>query len=188
MTRVICVAPLIDSARLFMQSELGWEIEERDELGSDADAAVAIVEAAPLGQARARCLAGAAADRLGARRAGQRRSRRGDGARDSGRARARSQCGVRRRVHDRRDDRAAPPHRLHPRARATPRADRGSSGAGAAPRRRHLAARGQHGDGALSGIQGARSALDDARAARPRRDRRERRRPRKCARRAGDRP
>ena len=50
MTRVICVAPLIDSARLFMQSELGWEIEERDELGSDADAAVAIVEAAPLGQ------------------------------------------------------------------------------------------------------------------------------------------
>ena len=113
MTRVICVAPLIDSARLFMQSELGWEIEERDELGSDADAAVAIVEAAPLGQARARCLAGATADRLGARRAGQRRPRRGDGARDSRRARARSQCGVRRRVHDRRDDRAAPPHRLH---------------------------------------------------------------------------
>ena len=34
MTRVICVAPLIDSARLFMQSELGWEIEERDELGA----------------------------------------------------------------------------------------------------------------------------------------------------------
>ena len=51
MTRVICVAPLIDSARLFMQSELGWEIEERDELVADADAAVAIVEAAPLGQA-----------------------------------------------------------------------------------------------------------------------------------------
>jgi D-3-phosphoglycerate dehydrogenase len=51
MTRVICVAPLIDSARLFMQSELGWQIEERDELGADGDATVAIVEAAPLGQA-----------------------------------------------------------------------------------------------------------------------------------------
>jgi len=43
MTRVICVAPLIDSARLFMQSELGWEIDERDELGADSEAAVAIV-------------------------------------------------------------------------------------------------------------------------------------------------
>jgi phosphoglycerate dehydrogenase-like enzyme len=52
MTRVICVAPLIDSARLFMQSELGWEIDERDELGADSEAAVAIVEAAPLGQAQ----------------------------------------------------------------------------------------------------------------------------------------
>jgi D-3-phosphoglycerate dehydrogenase len=51
MKRVICVAPLIESARLFMQSELGWQIEERADLGADAEATVAIVEAAPLGQA-----------------------------------------------------------------------------------------------------------------------------------------
>jgi D-3-phosphoglycerate dehydrogenase len=57
-TRVICVAPLIDSARLFMQSELGWQIEERDDLGTDADATVAIVEVAPLGRAELEALPG----------------------------------------------------------------------------------------------------------------------------------
>jgi D-3-phosphoglycerate dehydrogenase len=58
LTRAICLAPLIDSARRFMQSELGWEIEERAGVAADADATVVIVEATPFGPAELDALPG----------------------------------------------------------------------------------------------------------------------------------
>jgi len=48
-TRAVCTAPLVPAARAFMESVLGWTIEERERVGADPEAAVVIVEAERIG-------------------------------------------------------------------------------------------------------------------------------------------
>jgi D-3-phosphoglycerate dehydrogenase len=48
-TRAVCSAPLVPAAREFMESVLGWVVDERAGVGSDPEAAVVIVESERLG-------------------------------------------------------------------------------------------------------------------------------------------